>query len=79
MWQPIETAPKDGTWVLLTGGVIDYGWEYGEEKPRCVVGQFKPGGDGSNGPWQFAWYDGGYYGAYENPTHWMPLPASPTL
>jgi hypothetical protein len=66
-WQPIETAPKDGTWVLLTGGKVDYGWD-GETLPPCVVGQW----DGER--WQFAWYDGGHYGHYEAPTHWMPVP-----
>lgn len=66
-WQPIETAPRDETWILLTGGIIDYGWHNGD-KPPVVVGQSAKEG------WQFAWYDGGYYGEYENPTHWMPLP-----
>lgn len=66
-WQPIETAPRDGTWVLLTGGSIAYGW-CEDDKPPMAVGQ--RAGD----CWQFAWYDSGYYGKYENPTHWMPLP-----
>ena len=77
-WMPIETAPRDGTWILLTGGEIDYGWfneHYVEDndQPDCVVGQFVPGG----GVWQFAWYDSGYYGEYETPTHYMPLPTPP--
>ena len=70
-WQPIETAPKDGTWILLSGGNIDYGWDNGE-RPPAVVGQYVL--FHRKGSWQFAWYDGGYYGEYENPTHWMPLP-----
>lgn len=69
-WQPIETAPRDGSWVLLTGGDIDYGWD-GENKPPLVVGQYV------NGGWQFAWYDSGHYGEYKHPSHWMPLPATP--
>lgn len=70
-WQPIETAPKDGTWVLLAGGSMRYGWD-GETFPPCVVGQH----DGGNG-WQFAWYDNGWLGEYEIPTRWMPLPSAP--
>lgn len=69
-WQDISTAPRDGTWVLLSGGEIDYGWDE-ESKPPCVSGQWVPGG------WQFAWYDSGHYGVYENPTHWQALPSPP--
>lgn len=71
-WQSIETAPKDGSWVMLSGGRIDYGWD-GESAPRVVVGQWANRAE----CWQFAWYDGGYYGEYENPTNWMPLPETP--
>ena len=73
-WQPIETAPKDGTWVLLAGGDIDYGWD-DPSKPASVVGQWTADSE----CWQFAWYDGGFYGEYETPTHWRPLPAPPAI
>lgn len=76
-WQPIETAPKGGTWVLLTGGTIDYGWD-GGEPPTMVVGQALVHHKEGHTFYQFAWYDSGYYGEYENPTHWMPLPPPPT-
>lgn len=69
-WQPIETAPRNGAWVLMTGGNSDYGWD-GDTFPDVVSAQFV------NGEWQFAWYDGGYYGVYDGPTHWMPLPDAP--
>ena len=73
-WLPIATAPQDGSWIMLTGGKIAYGW-YGYLKPPCVVGQWTTDAGGGDEPsWQFAWYDGGYYGGYEAPTHWMPLP-----
>ena len=69
-WRTMESAPKDGTWVLLTGGYIDYGWD-GNSQPVVVSGQF------IEMRWQFAWYDGGYYGEYEKPTAWRPLPSPP--
>jgi Protein of unknown function (DUF551) len=69
-WQPIETAPKDKSWVLLSGGQIGYGW-YEQEFPPAVVAQY------AGKSWQFAWYDSGFYGEYLDPTHWMPLPEPP--
>lgn len=68
-WLPIETAPRDGTWVLLKGGSPD-------EPPRderiypCVVGFW----DESWPCWWFCWWDSNWRSAYENPTHWMPIP-----
>lgn len=81
-WQPIETAPKDGTSVLLCGGCTDEltddsdfeGFEGDvsvEEAHRPVTGLWR--GD----RWIYATYDGGFYGKYEGPTHWMPLPLAP--
>lgn len=67
-WQPIETAPKDGTEVLLFF-VSDVPWQ-ASSKGICI-GFW--GDDGSN-----AWYafesDSNALG---NPTHWMPLPPPP--
>jgi hypothetical protein len=75
-WQPIDTAPKDGTYVLVCGGVTA-----DEDEPRGhAVAQWSNWLNGrrlKNGRWMFAWYDGGYYGNYENPTHWQPLPEPP--
>jgi hypothetical protein len=74
VWQPIDTAPRDGSWVLLSGGkCVD---EVIDTKPRPVVGQWTTylNSGTTSGNWQFAWYDGGCYGEYENPTHWMALP-----
>lgn len=76
-WQPIETAPRDGTWILLAGGECsdDSG---GTEQRRVVTGQWTNYRNGCTGKqyerWQFAWHDGGYDGEYKQPTHWMPVP-----
>jgi hypothetical protein len=73
-WQPIETAPRDGSWIALAGGSIEYGWD-GNTEPPYVVGQCSNwlNEETADPNWQFAWYDFGYYGEYKNPTHWMPL------
>jgi hypothetical protein len=63
-WQPIETAPKDGTEVLL--------WIKGdEESPR--KGRWEERLDLRRGhKWCVA-----YGWCEDTPTHWMPLPEPP--
>ena len=71
-WRPIDTAPKDGTFVLL--------WVPYEDVP--VVGRFK--GD----RWVFSTahytvdcmaycYGGSAVGNGDEPSHWMHLPPPP--
>lgn len=75
-WQPIETAPKDGTWILVSGGRTD---DEGDDRDVAVVQWTNYlNGETTEWHWQFAWYEGGYYGLYKNPTHWMQLPDPPT-
>lgn len=69
-WQPIETAPRDGTPVLVAnakGAMTTARWE----KEDCGTFVYE------------AWYllFGGLNAEeteIEWPTHWMPLPAPPT-
>lgn len=70
-WQPIATAPKDGTWVMLMGGSLP--WQHVDEShpcnPPCVVARWKDDG------WEITDYDSGVCAVeYENPTHWRPVP-----
>lgn len=60
-WQPIRTAPMDGTAVLLWPGVMTWTEEMGPS-----VGWFARGLVG--------WVCGS---AWLKPTHWMPLPPAP--
>ncbi len=81
-WQPIDSAPKDGTWVLLIGGATDEFYLL-DEKPECVsrpVSAFWMPDDFSDdeGFWAMAHWDSAWRSRYEAPTHWMPLPASPS-
>jgi hypothetical protein len=63
-WKPIETAPRDGTWIIL------YGDKYGEPEVRA-------GFWGYDGP-DRDWYDSECASrsltAFDwKPTHWMPF------
>jgi hypothetical protein len=83
-WQPIETAPKDGTAVLVWDayeGALTVGWvvaKYfandGLSVGRMTTDLYNSGLMG----WVCAVPDlAGFYFKLRNPTHWMPLPDSP--
>ena len=63
-WQPIETAPKDGTKICVAW-YDDYAkkWRFHVDHWR----KFHPivGGEG--------------FGGITQPTHWMPLPEPPSV
>lgn len=61
-WKPIETAPKDGAWLLL----------FGRHSRHAVNAMIVCRWCGDC--WESS--DDGY-GAYILPTHWMPLPPPP--
>lgn len=70
-WQPIETAPKDGTIILAADGrqVVAAYWNMA---PKAF------GADHAY-PWTFLDETNGTNGLMDGfLTHWMPLPASPT-
>jgi hypothetical protein len=76
-WQPIETAPKDGTAILVYGAdPCVYADDYGCRAPYFVA--YWDNSDTDEPIWRYASYDGGYYGACYKPTHWMPLPDPPS-
>ena len=68
-WQPIETAPKDGTHIIAwplecnKGSIFLEAWY-----KKCDVGGY------------WLWCDG-YYGITDmlEPTHWLPLPELPDV
>ena len=87
VWQPIDTAPKDGTRVLL-GCMQDVehdavstcgSWSDAEEDGPDVMGHDAGFWDVDYGVFQpgrsFGQVGHRYKG--RQPTHWMPLPASP--
>lgn len=73
-WQPIETAPRDGTFVLGCVKPPSGAWieEYEQwQAPRTVCWRgFHP-----NAPGKKQWRDAN--GRPFLPTHWQPLPEPP--
>lgn len=80
-WQPIETAPKDGTRILTFAPT-----RYEKQQTIAVVwwGEFwhedyEPAGNGlfmQTRQLLRAEWEGGPWSPWR-PTHWMPLPAPP--
>lgn len=68
-WQPIETAPRDGRWVLIgaAGMIRGAGWVDVPSSPLLP--------NGIHG-WSAGWMIVGEDRNFE-PTHWMPLPLPP--
>jgi hypothetical protein len=67
-WQPIETAPRDGTPLLL------FATAKGATAAVAVVGWYLPGEYEGLG-----WVECAFWQMPQGiePTHWMPLPPSP--
>jgi hypothetical protein len=74
-WQPISTAPTDGTRILLYYPPMKFG-----RQPRTVCGKWERE-EAARNPKPHWIYDNMTFGvrdARENPpTHWCPLPPPP--
>lgn len=79
-WQGIESAPRDGTEFLSTGGIngrpgITYPTRYLSPGPYSTEN-----GKNSQGERRFQYPDGFYWAGYDgfvgpvDPTHWLPMP-----
>ena len=75
-WQPIETAPKDGRWILLYANNRQF------EKYRCSIAVAKWHTWNGYGADEIGWYVSDencheFTREVHDPTHWMPLPEPP--
>ena len=70
-WQPIATAPKDNTRILVCGGTFSTGDHEAMESTGVGIARWRNG---------CGWLDDSEYDGNEiwrEPTLWMPLPAKP--
>jgi hypothetical protein len=77
-WQPIKTAPKDGTGIIAwREEPIDEDWF----EPVGLPGWSSPMGivwsETRGGSWRLLGMNSIELGDHGQPTHWMPLPAPP--
>lgn len=78
-WQPIETAPKDGTWFMAARFPSD------PKGPEFEIGAYDPvysdryteEGGGLYRKERVAIYDWRGFDNFHRMTHWMPLPEPP--
>jgi hypothetical protein len=70
--QPIETAPKDGTWILVWAPDYDC-WMSAQW--GCLAVNPNKYGDGDKLP--YGWGGNGYN--FPDVTHWLPMPALPEV
>lgn len=70
-WQPIETAPKDGTWVLAYSPDAA-----GGDYPPVFIVQWRDDDDYPDGGAWWLDHDAGFP-VDADPSHWMPLPPKP--
>jgi hypothetical protein len=73
--QPIETAPRDGTKILVCGGILQDAI-HGDKTPLDSWALVFWEKSLEGGDWLVA-HSYYYYPVILNPTHWMPLPAPP--
>jgi hypothetical protein len=62
-WLPIESAPKDGTWVIV----------YGEKYKQPIIAKWNK----RISWWAGAVLMGGGFQHMREASHWMPLPPPP--
>ena len=76
-WQPIETAPKDGTSIIAM--YIHINTEIVHAVFWMDVEEDSPGDPDDVGWWTYVWSEVGRSKLEDwmTPTHWMPLPPPP--
>lgn len=69
-WQKIDTAPKDGRFLLL----IEHGAWNGLNRPHVAMAYWKPDDRVANSGY---WSEAVRLNIQMQPTHWMEIPEAP--
>lgn len=76
-WQPIETAPKDGTWFMICNEHDGFdSYEVGKYEPY-MVDEYVPIGEGLFRQEKRQLIDWRGFSNMRRATHWIPVPALP--
>lgn len=75
-WQPIKTAPKDGTHILAWTDASDTAYVVCWADAAEGIRKYLTAESGAERGWHLAW-DGTLFDREYEPTLWMPLPANP--
>ncbi|MBW9072243.1 MULTISPECIES: hypothetical protein [Agrobacterium] len=74
VWKTIDSAPKDGQWIILGGGI----YEDEEKSVPIAVARWEDAAGRHDEGWVVCCAEAGYsVFYYENPTHWCPLLSGP--
>lgn len=76
-WQPIKTAPKDGTHILVWTDASDTAYVVCWADAAKGIRKYLTAESGAERGWHLA-LDGELFDREHEPTHWMPLPDAPT-
>lgn len=76
-WQPIETAPKDGTWFLICRADDGYySYEIGKHEP-FMMAEYVPATEGLYRKEMRPVHEWRGFNNMHRATHWMPVPPPP--
>ena len=76
-WQPIETAPRDGSWFVIYRAGEEDSYEVGQYDPSIHERYVEASIKGLYRKEQYTSYEWRGFNNFHRATHWMPLRPPP--